>query len=298
MDSLILNRLSFSRAKRWLMRKVPGWSKESAFPPGHFYSPLVDIDGFTRHVDAYTDKARAHWEKAGLDLQAHIGLHYEFLESAKLSRTLEQPRYSNQNVYFYQADAFTAAGIIRKFRPNRVVEIGSGFSSAAMLDCCQAVGLNTQFDFIDPFPDRLEAILTNEDRQKHKVHARFVQDMPTSVFATLSKDDILFVDSSHVLKVGSDLEDIFLRILPTLDAGVIVHFHDVFYPTPYPVDWVESGRAWNEALVLQVLLLNSNLFEVIFFNSFFASVARELLCECNPEFLDGIPASIWLRKCR
>ena len=126
----LLNRIPFKRAQRWLLRKILIRSSGSGFPSGHFYSPLIDVDEFSKGVDAYTHKARSHWERAGLDLQAHLLLHEEFMESATRFPALAHPRYSNQNVYFYHADAFTAAGILRKFQPKRVVEIGSGFSSA------------------------------------------------------------------------------------------------------------------------------------------------------------------------
>ena len=87
-----------------------------------------------------------------------------------------------------------------------------------------------------------------------------------------------------------------LRVLPRLQPGVIVHFHDIVYPFSYPVEWLLEGRAWNESLFLRAFLLFNNVFEVIAFNSYAAQVFPELFRERIPEMLKNAGGSVWLRK--
>jgi len=108
-------------------------------------------------------------------------------------------------------------------------------------------------------------------RQLHATleeHARQVQDVPLSVFDQLEAQDLVFIDSSHVAKIGSDVTFIFLRILPRLKRGGLVHFHDIFYPCSYPAVWIREGRAWNESLFLRTFLVGNPQFQLVAFNSY------------------------------
>src|SRR5262249_30901378 len=154
-------------------------------------------------------------------------------------------RYYFRNEWFGYADALVLYGMIRYLRPRRVIEVGSGFSSAVMLDTNDLFcGGRVALTFVEPYPDRLFSLLRGSDRDKHTVIARPVQDVDLSLFQALSDNDILFVDSSHVSKVGSDVNHLIFQILPALADNVVVHFHDIFYPFEYPKDWVYEGRAW------------------------------------------------------
>jgi hypothetical protein len=115
-------------------------------------------------------------------------------------------------------------------------------------------------------------------------------------FDVLMESDVLFVDSSHVVKVGSDVLDLFFRILPRLKSGVYIHFHDIFHPFEYPKEWIINGKAWNEAYLLRAFLQYNDSFEIVFFNTFLeffhpGRFHRDMpLCMKNPG------GSIWLRK--
>ena len=85
-------------------------------------------------------------------------------------------------------------------------------------------------------------------------------------FAALEGGDILFIDSTHVLKTGSDVVRLYNEIVPRLNAGVIVHIHDIFYPFEYPRDWVLEGRAWSEAYLVRVFLAFNSEYEILLFN--------------------------------
>ena len=90
------------------------------------------------------------------------------------------------------------------------------------------------------------------------------------LFRELHAGDVLFVDSTHVAKVGSDVNHIFFEILPILQPGVVVHFHDIMYPFEYEPKWIYTGVAWNEAYMLRAFLMFNPTFKILLFNSFLA----------------------------
>jgi hypothetical protein len=99
-----------------------------------------------------------------------------------------------------------------------------------------------------------------------------------------------------VAKVGSDVADVFLRVLPRLKPGVLVHFHDIFYPGVYPEGWLRQGCAWNEGLFLRAFLQFNRAFEVLWFNAFIGHTCREQLAASLPLFLTDTGGSIYLRR--
>lgn len=272
------------------------------YPPGHFYSPLLDIgslgpsaphlpyDGVENweHVDLRPDEQRAYYD----DLLTHFPLlDFPAQQTAPF-------RFYTDNSWFCLADAFTLSGMIRKERPQRIIEVGSGFSSAVMLDTLNQTQTTAQLTFIEPNPDRLDLLLTESDRRNTTTYVQQVQEVPLSVFDQLEAQDMLFIDSSHVAKIGSDVTFILLRILPRLKPGVLVHFHDIQYPYTYPAQWIREGRAWNESIVLRTFLLGNSQFEVVAFNSFAGLTFPELFQQRLPAFLADTGGSIWLRRVR
>jgi hypothetical protein len=124
-----------------------------------------------------------------------------------------------------------------------------------------------------------------------------IQNVDLAMFEELAANDILFVDSTHVSKTGSDVNRIFFEILPALASGVYIHFHDIFYPFEYPMDWVYEGRAWNEAYMLRTFLQYNQAFEIVCFNTFLERFFRDFFVEHMPLCLKNTGGSIWLRKC-
>jgi hypothetical protein len=112
----------------------------------------------------------------------------------------------------------------------------------------------------------------------------------------LAPNDILFIDSSHVAKAGSDVAFLFLRILPRLRPGVWVHIHDIFYPGSYPIDWFLEGRAWNESLFLRTFLLGNPGWITRAFNSQAAATFPDLLQPTLPEILTDTGGSFWMQR--
>ena len=130
--------------------------------------------------------------------------------------------------------------------------MGSGYSSCVILDTNELFfNNNISCIFIEPYPQLQESLLKENDKDKIEIIPKRLQDVEVSKFSSLSSGDILFVDSTHVSKVDSDVNYIFFEILPSLTNGVYIHFHDIFYPFEYPKEWIYEGRAWNENYILR-----------------------------------------------
>jgi hypothetical protein len=247
--------------KRLGFRPEPDSPPDLGWPAGHFYSPLPDLEDVRRRESSLFPPA--YRAVPGIDID--------------LARQL--------------------VGMIRWLRPYRIVEIGSGFSSSALLDTNQRFFSNRiDCTFIDPNPELLIAQMFPDDQDRVRILAEKVYDVGTDIFPMLEAGDVLFIDSSHVSKIGSDVNDIFYRILPALNPGVYIHFHDLRHDFEYPREWVFQGRAWNEAYLLRAFLQYNQVFQVEFFNPY----AWEFLTE---EFKTLLPLaalshgmSIRLRK--
>ena len=123
-----------------------------------------------------------------------------------------------------------------------------------------------------------------------------VQDVPLDVFTALDSGDVLFIDSSHVSKVGSDVNHILFNILPALRPSVRVHFHDVFYPFEYPENWIVNGRSWTEAYLLHAFLQFNDTFEIELFPNYLTRFHQDFFKQRMPLCLKDPGGSIWLRK--
>jgi predicted O-methyltransferase YrrM len=270
------------------------------FPPGHFYSPLLDIQLLRPGELGMPHDGAEWWEYVDLRPADQRSFYLEIVERfSKVPFPVEKTdgfRYFTNNNFFPFADAFTLASIIRTELPRRIVEVGSGFSSAVMLDTLDHLGATAELTFIDPFPERLLSLLTTSCKSNTQIVSHPVQEVDLSLFEQLEAKDVLFIDSSHVAKVGSDVAFILLRILPRLKKGVLVHFHDIFYPWTYPADWIREGRAWNESLFLRAFLIGNQQFEVVAFNSYAGFQFPELFQESLPAFINSRGASFWIRK--
>lgn len=240
------------------------------------------------------------WEHINLRLNEQRAYYEGLLEKFPLppfpAKPCEGYRYFTDNQWFCAADAFTLSGIVRREKPRRIIEVGSGFSSAVVLDTLGYNRQSAKLTFVEPFPDRLDSLLSPSDKQSATILVKKVQDVPLVAYDELEAQDILFIDSSHVGKLGSDVTFILLRILPRLKPGVIVHFHDIFYPNSYPIEWIREGRAWNETTFLKAILVQNERFEIMAFNPFAAHTFPEIFKGRFDSFLKNPGGSIWLRK--
>ncbi|HEX7587681.1 MAG TPA: class I SAM-dependent methyltransferase, partial [Anaerolineae bacterium] len=123
-----------------------------------------------------------------------------------------------------------------------------------------------------------------------------IQEVDLAVFESMQPNDILFVDSTHVSKTGSDVNWILFQVLPRLQSGVYIQFHDIFYPFEYPPEWVMHGRAWNELYLLRAFLACNERYKIVLFNSFLQQWAKPTLNARMSACLKTIGGSLWLRK--
>jgi hypothetical protein len=275
--------------------------KKLCYPPGHFYSPIPCVEEIRRKEAQIFGYAPRSIPAVDLNEEQQLALFHRFKRYYK-----EQPfeaykkegiRYFFQNGFYPYADAIILYCMLRETRPQRIIEVGSGYSSCLMLDTNQLFLDNAiSCTFIEPFPDRLLSLLTEEDKRRNRIIQANVQELDPNFVADLAEGDILFIDSSHVVKTGSDVNYIFFEILPRLKKGVYVHFHDVMYPFEYPKEFVYEGRAWNEAYMLRAFLQYNDAFRIQFFYHFFERFHRDELVENTPLCLKSGGASIWLKK--
>ncbi len=280
-------------------RIVPTWA-----PPGHFYSPLVDPND--EAVKRRLNDVASGWLPERADLQLDLPLirnwidriasHYH--EAPFTDERQEGLRYFYKNAAFTYGDALALFGILLELKPRRLIEIGSGYSSCAAMDTNdRMLAGSIDMKFIEPYPETLLSLLPEGDPYRERIVVKRLQDVPTERFAELGRGDILFIDSSHVGKMGSDVNDYLFRILPSLKPGVVVHIHDIPYPFEYGPQWiVEENRSWNEAYLLRAFLQFNTAFRVFYFNHFVYRQFESVLAEKMPLCLRDCGASIWMEK--
>jgi hypothetical protein len=283
-------------------------SYESAFagseplfvPPGHFYSPIPSMKDLKLNEIEIFDFPS---EVRGVDLNQNgqLARLEEFIElSAQQPFTPEAipgRRYYLDNINFSYNDAIVLFCMMRHLKPRRIIEVGSGHSSCAMLDVNELFFNDSiEFTFIEPHPELLRSLIKDSDLSQIRLLDQKVQDVDAGIFRELKASDILFIDSSHVSKTGSDLNYLLFKVLPLLNEGVVVHFHDIFYPFEYPKEWAFQGRAWNEVYLLRAFLQYNDAFEIQFFNSFLNHYYRDRIASASPLWMRGPGGSLWLKK--
>ena len=240
--------------------------------PNHFYSPVPD----TRALGGRADLWETDSEMPGVDLRA--GEQLERLRSVfaalrhecdfQLSAAGAPHDYFIRNGAFGLTSAAVLHCMIRHFAPRAIVEVGSGHSTyvaarAARMNASD--GKPAALVAVEPYPNE---VLRGGFPGLTRLIARQVQEVGLSLFTDLQAGDILFIDSSHVVRMGNDVVFLFLDVIPRLRKGVVIHVHDIFFPGQYPREWVmRQRRFWAEQYLLQALLACNPSFEVLWCDS-------------------------------
>ena len=229
--------------------------KIGIFPlTSNYYEPLFNFDNLKNKL---SEKRNLPGIKFDTDNQI------KNLRKFNYQKELDKLGFNINNNFFEAGDAEIYYQMIRHFKPNKIIEIGSGHSS---LIAKEAIRNNKE---IDNFKSELICIEPYENKwleeKDIKVIRQKVEEVDVGFFTELNKNDILFIDSSHVIKPQGDIIKIFLEILPKLKTGVIVHIHDIFSPRDYPENWLKiENRFFNEQYLLEGILDNSSRYNVIF----------------------------------
>lgn len=280
-----------------LNAKSAEWRKFS--PPGHFYSPLPSSS------EIATAFARGGFGPPfpGVDLNeaGQQALLEKFADYYPEQPFPEEPapggRFHLRNPSYGHFDAIMLYCMLRHLGPKRIIEVGSGYSSAAMLELNERVfGGSMELTFIDPDMSRLRPLLRPGDETRVKLIESCVQDVPLAAFAALEAGDVLFIDSSHVSKIGSDVNHLFFQVLPVLRVGVHIHIHDIATNLEYPRQWLEEGRAWNEQYLLRAFLMYNRAFEVTLLSAWLFDTRNDFFRERLPLCTRSGGGQMWLRK--
>ena len=207
-------------------------TKAGTFGAGHYSSPIPSIQEVERQLQA-TSSGQPD-SLADIDLNAP-GQRKRLERWIRFSKEMQFPktategfRYWFEQEWFSYADATFLYCFLREQNPRNVIEVGSGFSSALMLDTAERCFEEApKFTFIEPTADRLEQLLKGSDCLSVRIRKDVVQNTPLEEFEALLPGDLLFIDSSHVIKFGNDLHFLFTRVLPLLPVGCFVCFHDI-----------------------------------------------------------------------
>jgi predicted O-methyltransferase YrrM len=279
--------------RRWERRGVH-------ITPVHFYSPIADVGqlGDSPWQEPY--------DLTGIDMNVDVQLHllehsfpqfraeYEQLPRAPVDDALA---FFFDNGMFSGTDALVLYCMLRHFQPRRVIEVGSGFSTRLTLQALKCNGFG-DLVCIEPFPTSPgQHDLFRQSVTGLELLAQPVQHVDLAVFETLMAGDVLFIDSSHVARIGGDVPFLYLRVLPRLAPGVIVHVHDVFLPFEYPRDWVmEHLRFWNEQYLLYAFLLHNTEWEVLLANTWINDEHPEAMRQTFPDAPWWGGGSFWMRR--
>lgn len=252
----------------------------AALPPAHFTTPSqmagIDFDTDTQMAFVEQELGEALTEFGPPVDAEQAGPHHFYL----------------RNGTYESVDAELLYAIVRRFAPRRIIELGSGFSTLIIRQALEAGGRNSDdvLRTYDPYPSDLLA-------PAWPVQRLSAQEVRLDAFAELGEQDLLFVDTSHTVKAGGDVNRIVLEVLPQLRPGVIVHFHDIFLPYPYSQGHLRDAHFWTEQYLLQAFLSGNADWEVLVGGQAVAQAHPDRLAAAIPSFVPSVsPGAFWIRR--
>ncbi|HUR12691.1 MAG TPA: class I SAM-dependent methyltransferase [Flavitalea sp.] len=264
----------------------------------HYYEPLINPK---KHLVQPLNKDRY---LPGIDLNEPAQLellsrfHYnDELLAIPINKQKDLAYYYNNHSYA-SGDAEYLYNIVRHFKPRRFFEIGSGFSTlmvrnAVLQNQSEDKEYRIEHVCIEPYEQPwLQKIDIKLIREK-------VETISPAFFQQLESNDVLFIDSSHIIRPQGDVLFEFLQVLPLINPGVLIHVHDIFTPKDYPVEWIHKHVFWNEQYLLEAFLTLNRDFRIIGALNFLAHHHRALLAEKCPVFAgqpDALPGACWIQR--
>jgi hypothetical protein len=273
--------------------------------PVHFYSPIPDLEDLEKRGiwDARSAMPGVDWNPPG-QLELLTALGEKFGSECRWPRNppREVHAFYTNNPSFSFGCAAALHSMVRYYRPRAVIEIGSGMSSRVM---SAALELNhredhcADYQIVDPYPG--EAVRSGLPRLT-RLHAERVETLDPGFFERLGANDILFVDSGHVVKTGGDVNFLVLEVLPRLRPGVIIHFHDISLPDEYARCYATNPRFrmfWTESYLVQAFLAFNGEFEVLLSMHYLMKDHSDAFASAFPAYdptADRGSGSLWIRR--
>lgn len=258
--------------------------------PDHYYRPFVDsknlppdfwssrssLCGWTVNAEESLRWAERELNDYFQDLRSFLPVNKEEKPDSRL--------YLINGTYM-AVDAHMYYALIRHLKPKRIIEVGAGFSTLFAYEALKRGSLfeQTQLHVVEPYP---EAIIKEGLESVAQVRREFVQNVETAYFDQLEAGDILFIDSTHVVKEGNDVLYLYLEILPRLKPGVFVHVHDINLPEPYPSCYLNYGWFWNEQYLLQAYLINNSKVKILWPGNYLMCQEPERMMTLFPDIKD------------
>jgi predicted O-methyltransferase YrrM len=296
---------TYERARRHTLRLLFPWFERMGVhvTANHFYEPVPDVGRLPFRL--WSERSAL----AGLDMQpeqqrqrleAFSSKYKAEYEALPRQATAVAHQFHLANGALGPVDAELLYCMIRDRAPRRVIEVGSGNSTyltAQALRANEADGAApAEFVAIEPYPN---PVLRAGFPGLSRLVTGAVQSVPLECFQALERNDVLFIDSSHVLKIGSDVQYLVLDVLPALQAGVVIHFHDIFFPAEYPKRLVtHEHKFWSEQYVVQAFLAFNSAFEIVLAGSYLHLQEPDSLAEAFSSYnrQNTWPGSLWIRR--
>jgi predicted O-methyltransferase YrrM len=281
-----MNKVARNLQKSFLLFHKIGLKVGLQLLPNHYYSSYADIN--------YLERNKELWAKRSDLPGIKINLKNQVKNLKKICLPFKE-EYIGNKVFlgavkgecgsgFGYIEAQVLHSIIRYYKPKKIIEIGSGVSTYCSLNAIHLNKCDTDYKFnmtcIEPNPSKKLQL-----EKKVELIKNDVQKVPLDLFENLQEDDLLFIDSTHTVKPGSDVNYLILEVLPRLQHGVIIHFHDIFFPYDYQRDVLQTFFQWNENSLLRSYLTYNNTIEILFCLSMLHYEARDALKEVFPEYV-------------
>jgi predicted O-methyltransferase YrrM len=274
---------NFAKANGWDPKIFSTHPNVHRVPPGHWHSVYPDVPLVEERWNSMVRDSRVLGVSLEVEKQLELAeelqpLLRDYPYKPNADRTCIEAYHQGERLrYFcnsdnksFQVDSVTLYAMLRHYKPRKVIEVGSGYSSAIMLDVRELERLDDQsLVFIEPYnQQRLFQLLKDGDRSNTDIIEQPLWEVNIDLFKSLTAGDLLFIDSSHMAKIGSDVYDYIFRILPQLNPGVIIHIHDITPHFEMARPWFKRGLFWNEGAFLKAFLMYNSDFEVLFHSSF------------------------------
>jgi len=253
--------------------------------PIHYYEPLPDFSTIT------SEQIKRRRDYPGIDFKWNEQLAL-LNELTAYREELNTIQFDFDNAYFCGYDAAVYYSLIRHLKPQRIIEIGGGHSTQ-IANAGLAVNGKGKLTCIEPYP---EDRLTNANLRVELIQQR-VEEIDVAFFSCLEPNDILFIDSSHTVKFGSDVCFEFFEVLPSLKPGVWIHVHDIFFPHDYPAEWLLKRRlALNEQYLLEAFLSFNTTFVPQLANYWLSLEHSDDVARLWPNTRTHDASSFWMRR--